>query len=257
MQENGGAGVSGSSSGGASGSSSEVSSAGGAPTGGTTGTGDELMSDAAVTGTGGGRNDSSGSVIDAAPFDGNVPSMLPGGYTGTPFGGTPQTIPGKIEVERYDVGGQGVAYQNNVTKAFNKCGLMRSDGVELDCTDNRDKNAQGCGVETAGEVYLGYIASGEWYRYTVVVTEAGRYSISGHEGVAVNKAQVSFSFTQDIKTLALTLPSTVGCGGWEAYHLWGTGNDLGQIDLMPGKYVVTLNIVSAGMNLDWFAFTKM
>jgi hypothetical protein len=234
-----------------------MSSAGGASIGGMTGTGDQLVSDAAVTGAGGAGNDSGAGVIDAAPFDGNVPSMLPAGYTGTPFGGAPQLIPGKIEIERYDVGGAGVAYQNNVTKAFNKCGLMRSDGAELDCTDNRDKSSPSCAAEPAGEVYLGYIAAGEWYKYTVVVTEAGRYAISGHEGVAANNVQVTFSFTPEIKTAPLTLPSTVGCGGFEAYHLWGTHSNLGQVDLMPGKYVMTLNIVSAGMNLDWFAFTKM
>jgi Carbohydrate binding module (family 6) len=234
-----------------------MSSAGGASTGGMTGTAGQLVSDAAVTGAGGAGNDSGGNVIDAAPFDGNVPSMTPAGYTGTPFGGAPQTIPGKIEVERYDLGGAGAAFQNNVTKAFNKCGLMRTDGVELDCTDTRDKNAAGCAAETPGEVYLGYIGAGEWYRYTVVVTEPGRYVISGHEGVATNNVKVSFSFTDQTKTEPLTLPSTVGCGGWEAYHLWGTGSALGQIDLVPGKYVMTLTMVSVGMNLDWFAFTKM
>jgi hypothetical protein len=256
-QEGGGAGVSSPSSSGQGGSSSEMSSAGGASTGGMTGTAGQLVSDAAVSGAGGASNDSGGSVIDATPFDGNVPNAIPPGYNGTPLGGVAQIIPGKIEVERYDLGGPGIAFQDNVgPKAFNKCGFVRSDAVELDCTDTRDKNAQGCAAETPGEVYLGYIGAGEWYRYTVVVTEAGRYVISGHEGVAVNNAQVSFSFTQDTKTGALTLPSTVGCNGWEAYHVWGTGGALGQIDLVPGKYVVTLTMVSAGMNLDWFAFKK-
>jgi len=222
-------------------------------------TGTELTSDAAVVGAGGAGDDSAVGAVDAAaPFDGNVPSMLPAGYTGTPLGGVPQTIPGKIEVERYDLGGPGVAFQDNAApKPFNKCGFMRSDALELDCTDNRDKSSPSCAAEAPGEVYLGYIGAGEWYRYTVVVTEAGRYVISGHEGVASNNVNVSFAFTQDIKTDALTLPSTVGCGGFEAYHLWGTGSALGQIDLVPGKYVMTLTMVSVGMNLDWFAFTKM
>jgi hypothetical protein len=234
-----------------------MSSAGGASTGRMTGTGGQLVADAAVAGAGGADNDSGGSGIDAAPFDGNVPSMLPAGYTGTPFGGAAQIIPGTIEVERYDLGGPGVGFQNDkAPKAFNKCGLMRNDGVELDCTDNRDKTSPSCAAEKAGEVYIGYIGTGEWYRYTVVVTEAGKYAITGHEGVATNNAKVSFSFTQDIKTDALTLPSTVGCGGFEAYHLWGAGM-LGTIDLVPGKYVMQLNMVSPGMNVDSFAFTKM
>jgi hypothetical protein len=214
--------------------------------------------DAGSSGAAGGAADAATSATDAArSFDGNAPNQLPTGYTGTPFGGAPQLIPGTIQVEQYDVGGPGVAFQNDkAPKAFNKCGLMRNDGVELDCTDNRDKTAQTCAAETAGEVYIGYIGSGEWYRYTVTVTEAGKYAITGHEGVATNNAKVSFSFTQDIKTDALTLPSTVGCGGFEAYHLWGTGM-LGTIDLVPGKYAMTLTMVSPGMNVDSFTFTKM
>ena len=67
----------------------------------TTGTAGQLASDAAVVGAGGAGNDSAVSAVDAAtPFDGNVPSMLPAGYTGTPLGGVAQQIPGKIEVER-------------------------------------------------------------------------------------------------------------------------------------------------------------
>ena len=30
----------------------------------------------------------------------------------------------------------------------------------------------------------------------------------------------------------------------------------GEIALTPGKYVLTINVVAAAMNLDWFAFTK-
>jgi hypothetical protein len=31
---------------------------------------------------------------------------------------------------------------------------------------------------------------------------------------------------------------------------------LGEITLAPGKYVLTITVVAAAMNLDWFAFTK-
>lgn len=32
-----------------------------------------------------------------------------------PFGGTPATVPGLIEAEEYDIGGQGVAYDDTTT----------------------------------------------------------------------------------------------------------------------------------------------
>jgi hypothetical protein len=44
--------------------------------------------------------------------------------------------------------------------------------------------------------------------------------------------------------------------GHEAYHVWAVHPNLGEIALQPGKYVLTINVVAAAMNLDWFAFTK-
>ena len=84
--------------------------------------------------------------------------------------------------------------------------------------------------------------------------EAGTYVISGHEGVAGN-TQMQFTFTDAMKTGALTLPSTDQCGH-EAYHVWAVHDNLGEIALQPGKYVLTITVVAAAMNLDWFAFIK-
>jgi hypothetical protein len=191
---------------------------------------------------------------------GGLPNQVPPDYKGTPFGGGAQTIPGKIEIERYDLGGLDVAFHDNVAGGpFNKCGFMRGDAVELHCTGEAgpaDLNVAGCGAEPAGSIYLGYIAAGEWYKYTVDVLEAGHYVISGHEGVAGNNVQVRFTFTADTKTGNVLLPSTDKCNH-EAYHVWGEQTALAEIDLVPGHYVLTIDIVSAGMNLDWFAFTKM
>jgi hypothetical protein len=203
---------------------------------------------AATAGSGGG-----------APVDpGNLPDMKPAGYTGMPFGGTPQIIPGKIEIEKYDLGGANVAYKADPGGAFNKCGFMREDALKLQCTQQAgspaDKSLPGCGMEPAGEVYLGYIGAGNWYKYSVNVVEAGTYVISGHEGVAGN-TQMQFTFTDTVKTGNITLPSTDQCA-FEAYHVWAVHDKLGEITLAAGKYVLTINVVAAAMNLDWFAFTK-
>jgi hypothetical protein len=110
-------------------------------------------------------------------------------------------------------------------------------------------------MEPSGQVYLGYIDAGDWLRYTVTVAEAGTYVISGHEGIAGNNVSVSFTFSPTVKTGTVKLPSTDKCGH-EAYHVWGTHDNLAEITLAAGTYVMQLDIVSAGMNLDWFAFTK-
>jgi hypothetical protein len=247
-------------SGGASnaGASSAGAGSGGAPTGGAAGTGGAGVAggagSAGAAGAAGAGNGGSGGAVDP----GNLPNMMPQGYTGTPFGGTPQTIPGKIEIEKYDLGGADVAYKADPGGAFNKCGFMRNDALKLQCTQQQgspqDLALPGCGMEPAGQIYLGYIGAGNWYKYTVNVTEAGTYVISGHEGVAGN-TQMQFTFTDAVKTGNLTLPSTDMCGH-EAYHVWAVHDNLGEITLQPGKYVLTINVVAAAMNLDWFAFTK-
>ena len=81
---------------------------------------------------------------------------------GTPFLGTPRTIPGRIEAEHYDVGGEGVAYHdvdaNNIGLAFRP-----DEAVDLE-------GANGGGFD----VY--WIVAGEWIEYTIKVQEEGRYN---------------------------------------------------------------------------------
>src|SRR5437660_1698140 len=45
------------------------------------------------------------------------------------FGGTPQGVPGTVELEKYDTGGEGVSYHD--TTAANEGGQFRQDGVDL------------------------------------------------------------------------------------------------------------------------------
>lgn len=63
----------------------------------------------------------------------------------TPYGGTARAIPGRIEAEHYDVGGEGVAYHDSDTT--NSGGQFRTDGVDLaTCTDTS------CGYNLTGTV---------------------------------------------------------------------------------------------------------
>lgn len=52
-------------------------------------------------------------------------------FSGTPYTGTAITLPGRIEVENFDNGGEGVAYHD--TTATNDGGAYRAEGVDV-CT---------------------------------------------------------------------------------------------------------------------------
>src|SRR6202007_285088 len=49
-----------------------------------------------------------------------------------PFGGTPAAVPGTVQAENYDTGGQGVAYQ--VSSTNGSANSYRPDGVDLEDT---------------------------------------------------------------------------------------------------------------------------
>jgi hypothetical protein len=82
----------------------------------------------------------------------------------SPFTGTPYTIPGRIEAENYDLGGQNLAYFD--ATAGNLGSVYRNDDVDLQATTD---------VDGAYEVFN--TSSTEWLEYTVNVTTPGTYKI--------------------------------------------------------------------------------
>jgi hypothetical protein len=91
----------------------------------------------------------------------------PSGCTLTPFGGTARAIPGTIQFEDYDVGGEGCSFHD--TGADNQGGDYRGtgDGGPIEGVDIQPVG----GGEPAG-FNLGWVSVGEWLKYTVNVTGA-------------------------------------------------------------------------------------
>src|ERR1700722_6788400 len=81
-----------------------------------------------------------------------------------PYGGTAAAVPGTVQVENYDTGGQGTAY--NVSSVNGSANSYRSDGVDLEAT-----------TDTGGGYDLGWTAAGQWFKYTVNVATAGTYTV--------------------------------------------------------------------------------
>jgi hypothetical protein len=71
-----------------------------------------------------------------------------------PFGGTVHPLPGRIEAEDYDTGGEGVAYYN--TTVGNPGGAYRADDIGIQPT-----------TDTGDGYNVGWINTGEWLEYTV------------------------------------------------------------------------------------------
>jgi hypothetical protein len=198
-----------------------------APTGSATITGNT------VTGLGSGTsafvNNSTGFV--ATLSDNHWPPPAPEG----PYGGTPAAVPGTVQAEDYDTGGQGVAY--NVTSVNGNANSYRADGVDLDNT-----------ADTGGGYNLGWTGAGQWFRYTVDVATAGTYTLDLR--VAAPSAVPGALHLSDASgtnlTGAVDLPAT---GDWQT---WGTATT--HVTLPAGRQTLTLDQDSGGWNINNFGF---
>ena len=121
-----------------------------------------------------------------------------------PYGGTPAAIPGTVQAENYDTGGQGVGY--SVTSTNGTANSYRSDGVDLEVT-----------TDTGGGYNLGWTAAGQWFRYTVNVATAGAYTVTFR--VAATAAVTdAFHLSNSAGTNLsgnINVPAT---GGWQTWE---------------------------------------
>src|SRR5260370_34790012 len=73
-------------------------------------------------------------IVDEGSGDCNINYTTFAGMAEGPYGGMPAAIPGTVQAENYDVGGQGIAYSvNSVNGTAN---TYRSDGVDLETTSD-------------------------------------------------------------------------------------------------------------------------
>jgi kumamolisin len=154
-----------------------------------------------------------------------------------PYGGTPAAIPGTVQAENYDTGGQGTGYSVSSTNGTDNA--YRSDGVDLEVT-----------TDTGGGVNVGWTASGQWFRYTVNVTTAGSYTVS-FRVAAPTAVTDAFHLSNSSGTNlsgAVNVPAT---GGWQT---WTTVT--ATVTLTAGKQTLTLNQDHSGWNINWFSFVS-
>ncbi len=170
-------------------------------------------------------------------FNFPVPAVHAQTSDGSPYGGTAAAIPGTIQSENYNTGGEGVAYHD--AEATNQGGQYRtSEGVDIEAT-----------TDTGAGYDVGWTATGEWEKYTVNVTLGGSYTLN----FRVASAQTGGSFHLEVDgsnvTGALTVPNT---GGWQT---WTTVSKSG-VNLSAGQHVLRVYMDAGGGNFNWVNFTS-
>jgi hypothetical protein len=152
----------------------------------------------------------------------------------SPYEGTVTELPGTIQAENFDVGGEGVSYQDT------------SEGSEYDVS-YRDSDVDIRNTkDTTGDYNVGYFQKGEWLEYTVDPTP-GTYDI--HLRVASARKDRALKLSLDGETLrTVEIPDT---GGW---HAWETKTIEGITIDTEERQVLRVEALNSGIDFNWIRF---
>jgi len=196
-------------------------------------------------------------------------AQVPAGYKGKPFRDKyhkqgAQTIPGRVELAFYDLGGEGIAYHDSDAKNSGSGVLNREpmherpgvpeyivhfrekEGVDISFTkDFADFNHPNKVDPAVNQLYIGWEEDGEWTNYTINVLKPGRYRIITVYGYKDNHSSL---WLNGQKAVDLVLPEDTG--NW---HYW-TQATVGEISFpTAGLNLLTLHY-NKGSNLAFLDF---
>jgi uncharacterized protein YjdB len=151
-------------------------------------------------------------------------------YGRGPWGGTSATLPGKLEMEDYDYGANGVAYYDN--SPGNSGGEYRDNDVDI--------------VRSGTIIAVANTRLNEWLEYTVTVPQADTFVIEAHYTQG-NRPNVPVELSVEGTVLAtLNFPQTA----WFPYVL----ADVGEVSLPAGTYIIRFRFLNGPTNIDYLRF---
>jgi len=121
-----------------------------------------------------------------------------------PYNGIVHAIPGTIEFEEYDTGGQDTAYKDESNGNEGGANFRLDESVDIeDCTDS------------SGGYNIGYFTAGEWVEYTADVTATGTYKMHLRVACAEKGRSLAFSTNETEINGNIEIPKT---GGWQDWQ---------------------------------------
>jgi hypothetical protein len=209
-------------------------------------------------------------------------AAIPTGYKGTPYKGTPQAIPGRVELANLDVGGEGVAYHADHRRVNAKAeGYSPLSGDdyrvgELDlpdiCRTNNfappDTWDNGMPYPTAAKefwYYMGLAHSVDWVKVTVDVKVAGKYNVSTNFASAETQTGCSIWFNDgsapaaagDTHMDGVNKSGNLSFAGTGQYHTWRAYPNLAMVDLAAGVQVMTFHLRQNHLQYGFLVFDLM
>jgi hypothetical protein len=153
---------------------------------------------------------------------------------GSPYGGTARAVPGTIQAEDFDDGGEGVGYHDS--DAMNSGGQYRATGVDVEAT-----------ADAGGGNDVGWLSPGEWLQYTVNVGTAGNYDVTFRVASALSGGAMHLQSGTTNLTGSVAAPGT---GGWQTW----TSVTASNVALSAGTQSIRLVFDSGSFNMNSMAF---
>jgi endonuclease/exonuclease/phosphatase family metal-dependent hydrolase len=145
----------------------------------------------------------------------------------SPYLGSAISLPGTVNAQDYDNGGEGVSYHD--TSGGNSGGAYRGGDVDLEPSSDGGND-------------VGWIAAGEWLNYGVNVTASGNYTLQLRVASPSGGGAMHVGFDKSNVWNSVSLPAT---GGWQT---WTTVNV--PVTLNAGTQLLTLLFDTGGFNIN-------
>jgi hypothetical protein len=154
----------------------------------------------------------------------------------TPYGGTARLIPGVVEAEDYDQGGEGVAYHDMTP--VNQGHTYRQDDVDIE-------------ADAEAGYYVNKIMQQEWLKYTVRVQQSGAYQLDIRLAGATRHNTIRVEVDGAEVLPSAKVPDTGNGNGASWTNLSQT------LDLQQGLRVVTVYLDGVQLQMDKLTFTAL
>ena len=186
-----------------------------------------------------------------------------------------QKIPGKLQCEYYDFGGEGVAFHDGDSANSGSGKLNKPDGSYLHefrineavdisftkfSTTQIDNTPYNFVQPEKDQLYVGWTKPGEWTKYSINVKKSGTYQL-GLMFTSNKNGKISFAVNDRDVTPPITIPSTYVAAdtvAWRQWHHWNYLENIATIQLKKGLQTFTIHTVELGdMNYDFISFKKL
>ena len=148
-------------------------------------------------------------------------------------------IPGTIEAEHYNVGGEGFGYHDS--EPANRGNSFRTEGVDIS-------------AGPTGNFNIGWSGDGEWLLYTVDVQESGTYSVVGSVSSSQSSGTPVGQLAVFVDDIELTAIDVVGTGNWGSYTEQSSAKD---VQLEAGIHKIKVLYRSPSFNFNSLIFNKI